>query len=131
MTGPTRLKRLSVWLAATVTALTVLASCWLPEQFETEIRFTSTGAYGVTYIGVITYAPLFGKIARGEISKEDVDRQIQQYLTFLKGYWLLGLLGFLLPILWLIGAVLPAKHGSRYEIRAARRTELMMEQMTR
>jgi len=53
------------------------------------------------------------------------------YYTFLKGYWLLGLLGFLLPILWLIGAILPAKHGSRYEVREARRNELMLEQMTR
>ncbi|MBL8645162.1 MAG: hypothetical protein JNK21_14615 [Rhodospirillaceae bacterium] len=79
------MKRISIWLASAVTSLALLASCWLPEQFETEIRFTSTGLYGVTYIGVITYAPLFGKIARGQISKEDVDRQIQQYLKFLKG----------------------------------------------
>lgn len=70
---------------AAAAALTLLASCWFPEQFESEIRFTSTGAWGVTYIGVITYAPLYGKIVRGEISKEDADRQIRQYLTFLKG----------------------------------------------
>jgi hypothetical protein len=53
------------------------------------------------------------------------------YLTFLKGYWVLGLIGFLLPILWLIGAVLPAKAGSRYEVREARKNELMIERMTR
>jgi hypothetical protein len=53
------------------------------------------------------------------------------YLTFIKGYWLLGLLGFLLPIVWLIGAVLPPKPGSRYEVREARRNELMIERMTR
>ena len=33
-------------------------------------------------------------------------------MTFRKGHWVLGLIGFLIPILWLIGAVLPAKHGS-------------------
>lgn len=82
---PTRLKRIIISVTGAVTALAILASCWLPEQFETEIRFTSTGAWGVTYIGIITYAPLFGKIARGDISKEDVDRQIRQYLDFLKG----------------------------------------------
>gem|GEM_PF-660393 len=80
-----RLKRIAIYFGAALTALAVLASCWLPEQFETEIRFTSTGEYGVTYLGVITYAPLFGKIARGEISQEDVDRQIAQYINFLKG----------------------------------------------
>ncbi|MBL8631393.1 MAG: hypothetical protein JNM81_17290 [Rhodospirillaceae bacterium] len=82
---PTLLKRITIWLVGAVTSLTLLSSCWLPEQFETEVRFTSLGAYGVTYIGIITYAPLYGKIVRGEISKEDADRQIQQYLKFLKG----------------------------------------------
>lgn len=35
-------------------------------------------------------------------------------LTFRKGYTLLGIVGIFLPILWLIGAILPAKEGSRY-----------------
>lgn len=35
-------------------------------------------------------------------------------LTFRKGYVLLGILGIFFPFLWLIGAVLPAKSGSRY-----------------
>jgi hypothetical protein len=78
------LKRLTVSFIAGLTALAMLVSCWLPEQFETEVRFTSTGMWGVTYIGTITYAPLFGQIARGDISKEDSDRQIQQYRDFLK-----------------------------------------------
>ena len=30
-------------------------------------------------------------------------------LTFRKGHWVLGLIGFIFPILWLIGAVLPAR----------------------
>jgi hypothetical protein len=37
-------------------------------------------------------------------------------LTFRKGYWLLGFLGIFFPILWLLGAVLPAKPGSRYDV---------------
>lgn len=32
-------------------------------------------------------------------------------LTFKKGYVILGILGIFLPILWLIGAVLPDKRG--------------------
>jgi len=28
-------------------------------------------------------------------------------VTFRKGHWVLGLIGFLLPVLWLIGAILP------------------------
>ena len=37
-------------------------------------------------------------------------------LTFRKGYTVLGIVGIFIPFLWLIGAVLPAKPGSRFEI---------------
>ena len=37
-------------------------------------------------------------------------------LTFSKGYTWLGIIGIFLPFLWLIGAILPAKQGSRYAI---------------
>jgi hypothetical protein len=30
-------------------------------------------------------------------------------LTFRKGHWVLGLIGIVFPILWLVGAVLPPK----------------------
>jgi hypothetical protein len=33
-------------------------------------------------------------------------------MTFRKGHWVLGLIGFIFPVLWLIGAILPATHGS-------------------
>lgn len=36
-------------------------------------------------------------------------------LTFRKGHIVLGIVGIFLPFLWLIGAVLPPKHGSQYE----------------
>ena len=38
-------------------------------------------------------------------------------LTFRKGYILLGILGIIFPILWLIGAILPAKRGSSFEMQ--------------
>lgn len=31
-------------------------------------------------------------------------------VSFRKGHWVLGLLGFLIPILWIIGAILPSKY---------------------
>ena len=30
-------------------------------------------------------------------------------LTFRKGHWVFGLIGFVFPVLWLIGAILPAR----------------------
>lgn len=36
-------------------------------------------------------------------------------LTFRKGHWVLGLIGFLFPALWLLGAVLPDhRHRPRH-----------------
>jgi hypothetical protein len=37
-------------------------------------------------------------------------------MTFQKGRTLLGIIGIFIPILWLIGAFLPAKKGSRFDI---------------
>jgi hypothetical protein len=34
-------------------------------------------------------------------------------VTFRKGHWVLGLFGFLIPILWLIGAILPSRRPGR------------------
>jgi hypothetical protein len=37
-------------------------------------------------------------------------------ITFQKGHTILGIVGIIFPFLWLIGAILPAKPGSRYEV---------------
>ena len=31
-------------------------------------------------------------------------------MSFRKGHWVLGLIGFIFPVLWLIGAILPSKY---------------------
>jgi len=38
-------------------------------------------------------------------------------LTFRKGHTALGIIGIFLPFLWLVGAVLPAKPGSPYDVQ--------------
>ncbi len=30
-------------------------------------------------------------------------------MSFRKGHWVLGLLGFVFPLLWIVGAILPAR----------------------
>jgi hypothetical protein len=34
-------------------------------------------------------------------------------LSFRKGHWVLGLIGFIFPVLWLVGAILPSKYARR------------------
>jgi hypothetical protein len=52
-------------------------------------------------------------------------------LTFRKGYTALGCLGFFLPILWLIGAILPTKKGSRLWVDQSRREQADIQEYTR
>ena len=52
-------------------------------------------------------------------------------LTFQKGHVVLGIIGIFLPILWLIGAILPAKEGSRYAVAEGMRYQQQMADMTR
>jgi hypothetical protein len=51
-------------------------------------------------------------------------------MTFQKGHVVLGILGIFVPFLWLIGAILPAKPGSRYQIAEAMRYQSSTGQMT-
>jgi hypothetical protein len=37
-------------------------------------------------------------------------------LTFEKGHTILGIVGIFMPFLWLLGAILPAKPGSRFDV---------------
>lgn len=52
-------------------------------------------------------------------------------LTFQKGYTMLGWIGIFFPILWLIGAVLPAKEGSRFAVQQGMARQSQVEQFTR
>jgi hypothetical protein len=47
-------------------------------------------------------------------------------VTFKKGHWILGILGFFSIIAWLVGAILPAKHGSAWEREEAIRMQEAM-----
>ena len=57
-------------LAACVLCVVFLSSCYVPDQYEAEIRLSKDGSYGVTFIGILVYAPLFGQIVRGKIDDE-------------------------------------------------------------
>jgi hypothetical protein len=52
-------------------------------------------------------------------------------LTFQKGHVVLGIIGIFIPILWLVGAILPAKEGSRYAVAQGMRYQQQMGEMTR
>ena len=52
-------------------------------------------------------------------------------MTFQKGHIILGIVGIFIPLLWLIGAFLPAKEGSRYDVSQRIAYQQQLEQYTR
>ena len=51
-------------------------------------------------------------------------------MTFQKGRTLLGIVGIFIPFLWLIGAILPAKPGSRWELSQQMAYQAQVNQYT-
>ena len=70
--------------AASLLCLGLVASCFVPDQYEAEIRLSKDGSYGVTYIGILTWAPLYGQIARKEIDPEKVKENEKMFYEQLK-----------------------------------------------
>jgi len=69
---------------AVAVCLTLVSACFVPDQYEAEIRFTKLGSYGISYNGVLTHAPLFSEIARGKVKEADAQERIKGYAAQLK-----------------------------------------------
>lgn len=65
-------------------ALAALSSCYVPDNFGSEIRITKEGNYGITFSGELIWAPLYGQLARGEMTSETAAEQIPQFMASLK-----------------------------------------------
>jgi hypothetical protein len=71
-------------LLAGAVCIVMLASCFIPDQYEAEVRITKDGSYGITFIGILTYAPLYGQIARGKIDDAHAKENERMFLEQLK-----------------------------------------------
>jgi hypothetical protein len=69
---------------AAAVCLALAASCFVPDRYETEVRVSRDGSYGITFIGILTYAPLYGQIVRGEIDEEHANENERMFLETLK-----------------------------------------------
>lgn len=52
------------------------------------------------------------------------------FLTFRKGRTVLGIVGIFIPLLWFIGAILPARKGSRFDVEESLRYQAQVGQYT-
>lgn len=63
--------------ALLIAILPVLSSCYVPDEFAAEIRIARNGDYSLTYNGVLTWAPLYMQIVRGEVTGDAVQEKIE------------------------------------------------------
>jgi hypothetical protein len=71
-------------LIAFAATMVALSSCYVPDDYAAEIRITRSGNYGISYTGTLTWAPLFGQIARREIDAAAAAEQSAGFLRALK-----------------------------------------------
>lgn len=64
-------------LVALVLLLPLLASCYLPDRFQSEIRLTATGEYGLFYEGDLIWLPLIRDLRRGAITEADLPPKME------------------------------------------------------
>lgn len=65
--------------AVAVLALTVpvLASCYLPDRFQSEIRLARTGEFGVYFKGDLTWLPVVKDLREGKITEAELPERIE------------------------------------------------------
>jgi hypothetical protein len=69
---------------AALACVVLMTSCFVPDRYETEVRVSKDGSYGITFIGILTYAPLYGQIVRGEIDEAHAKDNERRFLETLK-----------------------------------------------
>jgi len=65
-------------LAALATAALILAACYLPDNFKSEVRVGSTGDYSLSFYGDLIWAPLFRDIQRGNVPADEIPKKIEE-----------------------------------------------------
>jgi hypothetical protein len=74
----------------------LLAACYLPNHFKSEIRLGRTGDFGFSYYGELTWAPLWREAHKGTLKPEELALQINELKTDLardKGFKQIDSLG--------------------------------------
>jgi hypothetical protein len=81
--GRSLLRRRTAW-AGCLAVLALLAACYIPDNFKSEIRLGATGDYAVGFWGDLIWAPLFRDIQEKKISAADADRRVAEVEKDLK-----------------------------------------------
>lgn len=64
-------------VALLIAVLPLVSSCYVPDEFNAEIRVARNGDYSLTYSGVLTWAPLYMEIVRGDVTGAAAQEKIE------------------------------------------------------
>ncbi|KAA5604592.1 hypothetical protein F1188_15380 [Roseospira marina] len=73
-------------LAAVLLVIPLVASCYVPDDFLVEVRINRDGAFGLTYKGTLTWAPLWSDIREGKLSEAEIAEKVENIRTDLTRY---------------------------------------------
>lgn len=63
---------------AAMVLLTVLAACYLPNHFKSEIRLGRNGDFALSFYGELTWAPLYREIVQGKLKPDEAAKKIEE-----------------------------------------------------
>lgn len=63
-------------VGAIALVLPLLASCYLPDRFQSEIRLARTGEFGLYYKGDLTWLPLVKDLREGRVTQADLPEKM-------------------------------------------------------
>ena len=75
MTRQGRIRTFAVLCAAAI----ILAACYLPDHFKSEVRVGSNGDYAISFYGDLIWAPLYRDIQRGNVPADEIRRHTRQF----------------------------------------------------
>ncbi len=54
----------------------VVSGCYMPMDFKADLRITPDGNYNFQYQGMLVHVPLLEKIAKNELSRDDLNKNV-------------------------------------------------------
>ncbi len=81
---PRGLRRLGLRALSLAAAALALSGCYVPDNFQAEVRLGRTGDFALTYLGELTWAPLVRDIQQGKVSTAEIPGRVAEIENDLK-----------------------------------------------
>jgi len=64
------------WIGAAAALIALLAACYLPNNFRSEIRLGKDGSFAIAFYGELIWAPLYRDIQSGKYTSDEIPAQV-------------------------------------------------------